>query len=72
MATASRRSSQGKQLPRSNGFMCFLQKYRDQCPAGQTQRQLAKEAGDIWRKMTDEQKCPFVHEANAKKGRVGE
>lgn len=59
--------SSGRSLTRrpNNAFMCFLQKYREEWQVGRiSQKELVKKAGDIWQKMTDEQKCPYVHAAN--------
>lgn len=53
-------------LPK-NPFMCFLQSYRVERPPGQSQKQLAEQAGDIWRRMSKEEKNPFVEQANLNK-----
>lgn len=59
-------SSQTRPRRQSNNpFMCFLQTYREVCSVGRiSQTNLPQKAGEIWRKMTDEEKCPYMHEAN--------
>lgn len=52
-----------------NPFLCFLQHYREDCSSAspQNQTQLAERAGRIWRRMSDEEKCPFIEQARDNK-----
>lgn len=69
-SSSSSRCSHSQPLLPKTPFQCFLQKYREDCrPAVQSgDEQLVKlQAGKFWRKMSTEQKRPYVQQAKENK-----
>lgn len=69
-SSSSSRCSHSQPLLPKTPFQCFLQKYREDCrPAvHSSDEQLVKlQAGKFWRKMSTEQKRPYVQQAKENK-----